>query len=191
MNPSAPHPTLVYDQEGAPALLVGADDDQVLVRVASGAVLSLPADLVTESAPGRGTADVSFAALEPGTSATFYEIDERLRVDRLERETGRVQVHVRTETRQEPVEASTWRDTVEVERIPVGQVVDTVAAPRTEGDATVIPVYEEVLVVEKRLLLREEVWLRTRREATPVAQTVTLRRQTVDVERLPGADSNS
>ncbi len=50
---------------------------------------------------------------------------------------------------------------------------------------TVVPVYEEVLVVQKKLVLREEVRLTTRREPLPGPERVTLRRQQVEVERLP------
>jgi stress response protein YsnF len=48
----------------------------------------------------------------------------------------------------------------------------------------IIPVVEEILVVEKRLLLREEVRLSKRLTTTSVPQKVTLRREVVDIERV-------
>jgi stress response protein YsnF len=68
-------------------------------------------------------------------------------------------------------------------------VVDAVEPPREEDGVTVIPVYEEVLVVEKRLVLREEVRLTTRREPVPGPDRVTLRRQRVEVDRHPPSDA--
>ena len=49
---------------------------------------------------------------------------------------------------------------------------------------TVVPILEEVLIVEKRLLLKEEVRI-TRHSTTDVVETpVTLRKQRAIVERL-------
>jgi hypothetical protein len=50
-----------------------------------------------------------------------------------------------------------------VERIPVNRLVDTAPETRTEGDVTIIPIVEEVMVVEKRLLLKEEIHIRRTR----------------------------
>jgi hypothetical protein len=44
---------------------------------------------------------------------------------------------------------------------------------------------EEVLIIEKRLMLVEELHLHTRRRETRQPQQVTLRRDEVHVERLP------
>jgi stress response protein YsnF len=51
----------------------------------------------------------------------------------------------------------------------------------------VVPVLEEVLVVERRLVLREEVRLRLVAAEETVEEAVTLRRQHAEVERLPPA----
>lgn len=52
------------------------------------------------------------------------------------------------------------RPNVEVERVPVGRVIDEI--PPVEGDAdhTIIPSVEETVVVERKLLLREELHIR-------------------------------
>jgi stress response protein YsnF len=77
----------------------------------------------------------------------------------------------------------------EVERVPVGrELAEGEQAPvaRREEDGTiVVPVLEEVLVVERRLVLREEIRLRLVPVEEPVEQPVTLRRQRAVVERLP------
>jgi stress response protein YsnF len=60
---------------------------------------------------------------------------------------------------------------------------------RNEDGVVIVPVFEEVLVVEKRLVLREEIRLRIAVSADPAEQTVSLRRQRVEVERLPAKDA--
>ena len=54
---------------------------------------------------------------------------------------------------------------------------------RIEGDVTIIPVFEETVVVEKKLTLKEEIHIR-RRSATEIFETaMTLRRQRAEVTR--------
>ena len=48
-----------------------------------------------------------------------------------------------------------------------------------------MPVLEEVLVVERRLVLKEELWIRRVSTNRTSEQTVPLRRQTATVERVP------
>ena len=76
------------------------------------------------------------------------------------------------------------RETVEVDRVAVGRYVDGPEAPRQEGDTLVVPVFEEVLVVEKRLVLKEEIRITRRRVSeTAAPQRVTLRSEEIVVER--------
>lgn len=65
----------------------------------------------------------------------------------------------------------------------MGHVVSEAAPVRYEGDTMIIPLYEEVLVVSKQLVLVEEVRIRTQRSERHEPQPVTLRREEVSVER--------
>ncbi len=60
---------------------------------------------------------------------------------------------------------------------------------RQEGDLLIVPVVEEVLVVEKRLVLKEELHIRRRVETESVEVPVELRRQRAEVERVPADES--
>ena len=57
---------------------------------------------------------------------------------------------------------------------------------REEGSVTIIPVFEEILIVEKRLVLLEEVHVRNTARGETVEIPVMLRKQHALVERLPG-----
>ena len=74
-----------------------------------------------------------------------------------------------------------------MEHLPVNTVVEG-DPPRIheEDGVLVIPVLEEVVVLEKRLMLREVVRVTKRQVATSTSETVTLRREVVDVERVEG-----
>lgn len=87
-------------------------------------------------------------------------------------------VHERKETIDEPV----VKEEIRIERVAVNRMVDGPVAMRQEGDTLVIPVLEEVVVSEKRLLLREEVRITKRRTEESRPQQVTLRREEVSIE---------
>ena len=104
-----------------------------------------------------------------------------VRKERVATETVRLRkrVHEAEEVLDVPVQT----EAVEVERVPVGRWLDAPAEVRREGDTTVYPVVEEVLVVEKRLRLVEEVRVTRRRETRRVQERVGLRREEIVVER--------
>lgn len=117
-------------------------------------------------------------------------LEEQLSLHRREVETGRVRVRLHTAAEETRLQAELRSEAVEVERIPIGrQLAEGEAPPATreeeEGRVLVIPVLEEVLVVEKRLVLREELRLRRTSRSEPVEMPVTLRRQQAEIERLP------
>ncbi|WP_338105552.1 YsnF/AvaK domain-containing protein [Microvirga tunisiensis] len=99
--------------------------------------------------------------------------------------TGHVRVRTVTDTVEELAHASVQREDIEVTRVPIDRVVETAPEIRTEGDVTIVPVLEEVLVVEKRLVLKEELHIRRRVETETVEVPVTLRKQRAVVEREP------
>jgi uncharacterized protein (TIGR02271 family) len=102
--------------------------------------------------------------------------------------TDRVRLHKRVQTAQEVLDIPVQTESLEVERVPVGRWIEAPAGIRQEGDTTVYPVVEEVLVVEKRLRLVEEVRVTRRRETRQVRETVALRREEILVERDAAAE---
>ena len=57
-------------------------------------------------------------------------------------------------------------------------------APRYEGDTLVVPVLEEVLVVERRLRVKEELHITRSRVEERYQDTVPLKAERVEVERF-------
>ena len=112
-------------------------------------------------------------------------VEETARLDKVVRETGRVRVTTGVSEQIERVEADLQHEDIEVTRIPRDETVASVPPIRIEGDVTVYPVVEEVLVVERRLVLREEVHVTRRRRVEHVAEDVAVRRTEARVERTP------
>jgi stress response protein YsnF len=117
--------------------------------------------------------------------------EEHLTVGKREVETGRVRVRVLTETETVNATASLLDQAVEVRRVPIGREVTERPGIRQEGGVTIVPVLEEVLVVEKRLVLVEEVHVRQIVSTTDVEQPVILRRQRADIVRTQAASDHA
>jgi stress response protein YsnF len=98
-------------------------------------------------------------------------------------ERGTVRVHVQTTTREHPVDEDLIHQRIEIERVAIGQVVEAAPPVRQEGDTTVISVVEEIVVVERRLILKEEIRLRRVQTTERHRESVTLREQEAVIER--------
>jgi uncharacterized protein (TIGR02271 family) len=117
-------------------------------------------------------------------------VEERLAVSKRQVETGKLRVRVAVEERTEMVPVELAQDEIEIERVPRNVPVTELPAVRLEGGTTIIPVVEEVVVVEKRLMLVEEIHVRrttgTRREDIPVV----LRSEQATIERDGAGDGS-
>jgi len=119
--------------------------------------------------------------------------EETAQISKASRVSGEVSVSTRTLTRDELVSQDLAHTNVEITTVPIGRAVDAIPAVREEGDVTIFPVMEEVLVIERRLMLKEEVHIRKVRTIERHQETVTLRYQEAVVSRKsetpPDADA--
>jgi uncharacterized protein (TIGR02271 family) len=112
-------------------------------------------------------------------------IEETVEIGKRVVETGKVRVSKSVHEEEVTVDLLVTREEVEVERVPVNQYVETPPPPvRYEGDAMIIPVLREVMVVEKRLLIVEELRITNRQVKTNTPQKVTLRKEEVNVDQV-------
>src|SRR5215469_3281613 len=115
---------------------------------------------------------------------------EEVSVGKRQVATGRVKVSTLTRAREELVEELLQNERVEVDRVPVGKVITQMPEVRTEDDTMIIPVVEEVVVLQRQLVLKEEVRVRRIRETQNYREYVVLRRQEAVITRVP-EDNNS
>jgi stress response protein YsnF len=117
-------------------------------------------------------------------------IEEEARVATRIVDTGRgVRIHKTVAEHPYQIDETLTHDELEVSHVPVDRIValDQAPATRYEGDTLVVPVLEEVLVVERRLRIKEEVRItRIRREARH-ADTILLKTEQVSVEHFDEA----
>lgn len=113
---------------------------------------------------------------------------EGLVVEKVAHDTGGVRATKSVRERVQVVDEPLSREEITVERKAVNQVLTTPALPRQEGDTLVIPVMEEILVVERRLLLKEEIHIHKRRKEVHDPRRFVLRSEEVSIEQLSPAD---
>ena len=108
--------------------------------------------------------------------------EEELVVRREMQDVGTAHIRTRVEEVPARLEVEAKAEEVEVEHEPVGKVVSERVEPYQDGDTLVVPIYEEQLVVTRRLVLREQ--LRIRRITTTQRQLFedTLKRERFEVE---------
>ncbi|WP_447984667.1 YsnF/AvaK domain-containing protein [Nitrospira sp. Nam74] len=112
-------------------------------------------------------------------------VQEELQVGLQKTETGRVQITKSVQERDVLVQQASMHEEIEVERVSVNRFIAEPASIRYEGDTMIIPVMEEVAVIETRLRLKEELRVTKRQITTPRSQSVRLRTEEVHVERVP------
>jgi uncharacterized protein (TIGR02271 family) len=110
---------------------------------------------------------------------------EELSVSKVKRATAAVRVTTVTHQHEELVDELLARERVEVETIAIGKPIDAMPAVRTEGDTVVVPIVEEVLIVERRLVLKEELHIRRVHTTERYQERVTLRKQEALISREP------
>ena len=153
----------------------------------------MPLERLVRQADGSYRLTVHLAAWErphgvgadaPEPPLVLPVMEETLTVETRPVETGRVRLRKVVHEREELVDPPRLREEVSIERVPVNRVVEGPVPVRYEGDTMIVSVLEEVLVVDTRLLLKEEVHITTRRTETHTAQRVTLRHEDVTIERV-------
>lgn len=129
-------------------------------------------------------------AHEPNT--VIPVIEEQLHISKVWQETGRLQVSKTVTEEAVDYNVPVNQEEVIMERKAINQYVDTAPpASRYEGETLIIPVLKEVLVVEKKLMLVEELHISKRRTEQMVSGTETLRKESVEINRSSGNEPQS
>ncbi|WP_138484516.1 YsnF/AvaK domain-containing protein [Dyadobacter bucti] len=141
------------------------------------------------SSPRQQPAD---AGMDSSTieAQTMLVMEEKLVVTTENVETGRILVSKQVFQQEATFTGEITSEELIVERKEINEYVQTApAAVRQEGDVTIVSVVKEVLVVEKRLMLVEEMHITRRHHHDQKTFTETLRKEEVTISRSgPGID---
>lgn len=118
------------------------------------------------------------------TSPAIPVLEESATVHSETVEVAKVKLSKSVETDREQVDLTTTEDHVVVTRVPKNEILDKLPdGVRYEGDIMIIPVLKEVAVVEKRIMLVEEIHVRKEQHASTKTVEVTLRKEKIDISR--------
>lgn len=115
---------------------------------------------------------------------TIPVIEEQLKVDKKVIETAHVRLSKTVNETIESLDIPLKEDEIVVNRVPKNELLDVMPpASRYEGDVMIIPVLKEVAVIEKRIMLVEEIHVSKKQTERIETTEVTLRKEEVKVTR--------
>jgi uncharacterized protein (TIGR02271 family) len=197
-GPATPGHGVVVDAEGVTGSFVEVDDAspegvRAAIQFESGRRILVPRSLLLPQGNGRFFIPLSLAKLagDAGAPTTTAEephvialAEEQVTVGKRRVARASVRVKKRVNETRELVDFPLLKERVEVRHVPVGRWVDGPASVRQDGDTLILPVMEEVLVIEKRLRLVEEVHVIKHRQTVQHRESIARKRETADVERI-------
>lgn len=191
-----PNAELVRGKDGLRGTILpssSGDTTQVMVRLASGQEIRVAAAALIPQQDGSyylplSPADVESYKNHPdadgGEPLVVPVVVEELEVQKRVVETGKVRITKAVHEHDVVIDEPLFREEVEVERRPIHRAVDGPIPARYEGETLIVSIVEETLVVEKRLMLKEELHIRKQRVETHQPQHVTLRSEEAQIERI-------
>lgn len=189
---------VVFDKGGLEGWLAEenefSDERDSLALLSDGRQVRIPVGLLQPRNANAFDLPIHFSELEPdhpgdrGDRITIPVHEETLDVKRRKLE-GRVQVKKTVSERQEVVERPAVREEVQIERVRVDRPVDGPVPVRHEGDTLIIPLLEEEIVTQKRLVLREEIRITKRQVREDRTATVGLKSEDAVVTRIDRPES--
>jgi uncharacterized protein (TIGR02271 family) len=188
----------IEDALGRPASIVSfeVEGQHARVQAGTGAQVLVPVGLFVAQPDGGYRLPFAFepepaGGARPGIIVPVWQ--EELHVGKRTTDTGRgVRLHKTVSEHEQVIDQPGWQEELQVERVAVGDAVSAEDPPRAryDGDTLVVPVLEEVLVVQKQLRLKEELRITRRRREVRTPQTVTLRVEHVAAERFDEGPQN-
>lgn len=103
---------------------------------------------------------------------------------------ARVKVSKKVTEREEGINLQLTEEAITVHHVPRNLIVSEAPQVRQEGNVTIIPVLKEIVVVEKKLMLVEEVHITRRATDHHHLETITLRQEELTVTRIATDNDN-
>jgi uncharacterized protein (TIGR02271 family) len=122
--------------------------------------------------------------LHKQTEAIINVLKERALIQKNIVEKAKVHIEKKVHHKEETIHIPVVNEEVEIKKIAVNEYVEIMPQVRYEGDTIIIPVVKEIVVVEKKLLLVEEVYVTKLSNTTAEEKNVILREEEVTVERF-------
>ncbi len=129
-------------------------------------------------------ADSANEEIKEESSGVIPVIEEHVEVGKKVIEKAKVRLSKRVKENVESYDVPLTEEEIVVKRVQKNELVDAApAAVRYEGDVMIIPVLKEVAVIEKRIMLVEEIHVTKYKYNKTETRRVVVRQEEVNVER--------
>lgn len=125
-----------------------------------------------------------FAGANESERLVIPVVEETVQVSKRVVEKGKVQIKKVVEESHETFHLPLLEESVEVKRVPVNRTVDKPLPVRSEGDTLIIPIHKEVLIIQKKFLVSEEIHVIKQQVEMLHTEEVELLQEKVVVNRL-------
>ena len=115
-------------------------------------------------------------------SPSLNVLQEQVNIDKETVVSGKVVIRKNVQEENEMITVPVSHEEVKIKKVAINKYVDTAPEIRYEGETTIIPVIKEVLIVEKKLLLVEEVHVTKNVVTQTTEHTIPVRKEEVSVE---------
>jgi len=132
-----------------------------------------------------GSQEPALSAPEQQESLIVPVVQEQAQINTVQTETGKVNIRKTVSEVEKSVNIPLMKEGYSIEKVPVNVFIESTPPVREEGDTIIIPVVREVLVVEKRLELVEEIRITKQQTIVEHKETVKLKKEEVDIQRTP------
>jgi uncharacterized protein (TIGR02271 family) len=185
----------IVDAAGSVVSVVALDraglDTLAWVCVADGPQVLVPASVLTLQNDGVYRLPFTFNTDGSG-QISLPVMREEMQVGKRTVDTGRgVRLHKTVTENEQRLDHTLRQDELVVEHVVIGTPVPESDLPtmRYDGDTLVVPILEEVLVVQKQLRLKEEIRITRQPREARATQTVRLRTEHVEIERFDESEN--
>ncbi len=124
-------------------------------------------------------------------TSSLNVLQEQVNIDKKIVESGKVVIHKKVYKEDKDVEVPVSHEEVEIKKVTVNKYVTEAPDVRYEGNTTIIPVIKEVAVIEKKLLLVEEIHVIKHVVEKTEEHIVPLRKEEVQVEHYTRKSSQN
>jgi uncharacterized protein (TIGR02271 family) len=182
----------VVDVDGVQGVIEShtVDTQDVVVRLGH-RQLVIPAESMRAQNDGSYQVPFRFSDLDHDPDAIRAEgglaipiLEEELDIHKRMVDTAKVRIHKHVHEREEVIDEPLFEDEVNIEHVPINRIIEAPLPSRVEGTTLIVPVVKEVLVVQKQLMLVEEIHVTKTRRSVRRPQSVTVRHEGVTVERV-------
>ena len=118
-------------------------------------------------------------------------MQEQVNIDKKIVESGKVVIHKKVHKEDKDVEVPVSHEEVEIKKVTINKYVTEAPDVRYEGNTTIIPVIKEVAVIEKKLLLVEEIHVIKHVVEKTEEHIVPLRKEEIQVEHYTRKSSQN